>query len=311
MKKSLLTAAAVLAISAGAASAADLGAKMYTKAPPPPPAPVWDIAFGGAIASDYNFRGISQSDKGPSASAYFEPRFNLNPNLQLYAGIAGASVKLPTDPAAEIDFYAGIRPTFGALSFDLGVIYYYYPKEQQLFSAAGVLGTPLFTTPTAFPFTLGNTDYYEVYGKVSYAFNDSFSVGANVFYSPSWLNTGADGTYGSLTAKYTAPAGLLGSDLGMYVSGEVGHYWLGTGTNGVAAGVIFPDYNTWNVGVGFTWKVFTLDLRYYDTDMNKATCFAVGGDPKGFTNGTAQSNWCDATFIAKLSFDLTAATNLK
>ena len=112
--------------------------------------------------------------------------------------------------------------------------------------------------------------------------------------------------------KAIAPSSWFGtSGIGMYVSGEVGHYWLGTGTNGGAAGVIFPDYNTWNVGVGFTWKVFTLDLRYYDTDMNKATCFAVGGDPKGFTNGTAQSNWCDATFIAKLSFDLTAATNLK
>ena len=40
-----------------------------------------------------------------------------------------------------------------------------------------------------------------------------------------------------------------------------------------------PDYNTWNVGLGFTWKVFTLDLRYSDTDLTKGDCSAFTSDP--------------------------------
>ena len=78
-------------------------------------------------------------------------------------------------------------------------------------------------------------------------------------------------------------------------------------------GIPYADYNTWNVGLGFTWKVFTLDLRYYDTDLSKGDCNAFTSDPtaSGFGNvtsintGGAGSSWCGAAFVAKLSADLT------
>ena len=95
-----------------------------------PPPPAWDLAFGSAIASDYVFRGITQSNHKPSVAAYFEPRYNINKDLQLYAGIGGASICFPNRAAAEVDFYAGIRPTFGKLAFDFGVWYYWYPGGQ-------------------------------------------------------------------------------------------------------------------------------------------------------------------------------------
>jgi hypothetical protein len=72
------------------------------------------------------------------------------------------------------------------------------------------------------------------------------------------------------------------------------------------------------VGLGFTWKVFTLDLRYYDTDLSKGNCNAFTSDPTagGFNgvggfpaptaiNGGPASSWCGASFVAKLSADLT------
>jgi hypothetical protein len=46
----------------------------------------------------------------------------------------------------------------------------------------------------------------------------------------------------------------------------------------VPNGIPEPSYNTWNVGVGFTYKVFTLDLRYYDTDLSKGNCNAFTSD---------------------------------
>ena len=75
------------------------------------------------------------------------------------------------------------------------------------------------------------------------------------------------------------------------------------------------SYNTWNVGVGFTYKVFTLDLRYSDTDLSKGDCNAFTSDftrdrfgrPSTPINLGPGSKWCGATFIAKLSADVTAA----
>ena len=49
MKKTLVSVAAVLAIGVGAASAADLPAKVYKKAPPVVAFDPWDIAFGSEI----------------------------------------------------------------------------------------------------------------------------------------------------------------------------------------------------------------------------------------------------------------------
>src|SRR5262245_18950222 len=124
MKKLLLSVVAAVALATPA-----LAADMRLKAAPPPPPPLnpWDVAFGAGLTSDYIFRGISQSNRNPSVNAYFEPRYNVSPYLQLYAGVAGSRISFPNRAAAEIDGYAGIRPTFGPLALDFGGIVYWYP----------------------------------------------------------------------------------------------------------------------------------------------------------------------------------------
>jgi hypothetical protein len=97
MKKLVLAAAAATVLCTTSGLAADL--KPVLKAPPAveaTPSP-WDWAFGGALMSDYNFRGISQSNRGPSVTAYSETRYNVNSNWQLYAGSQYWAVTLPTD----------------------------------------------------------------------------------------------------------------------------------------------------------------------------------------------------------------------
>ena len=320
MKKTALSVAALLALGIGSASAADLGKKLYTKAPPVVAAvPAWDLAFGGGLASDYIFRGITQSNHKPSVSAYFEPRFNINPNFQVYAGVAGSSIAFPNRAAAEIDLYGGVRPTFGPVSLDLGGIYYWYPGGQ-CFNAV-ICPTGPGNLPINGNVAKADASYFEVYGKGTWAVTDIVSVGGNVYYTRNFLNTGANGTYASATAKITAPAGMLPNDLGAYVSGEYGRQWLGT-TDAFYALTQLPDYNTWNIGIGFTWKVVTLDLRYYDTSLNKGDCNAITGDHTAFAGVGTQfvtaanpggfgSNWCDARFVGKLSFDISAMQNLK
>src|SRR6202165_5969967 len=128
MKKLVLLATA-LAMVSGSAFAADLHLKAV-KAPPPAAFDPWDIAFGSAIMNDYVFRGVTQSNHKPSVTAYFEPRYNVTKDLQLYVGSAGESISFPNRAAAEIDIYGGIRPTIGMFAFDFGVWGYLYPGGQ-------------------------------------------------------------------------------------------------------------------------------------------------------------------------------------
>src|SRR5437660_3999983 len=152
MRKIILSTVAAVALATPA-----LAADMKVKALPPPVAPYnpWDVAFGAGITSDYNFRGITQSNHKPSVAAYFEPRWNVTSNVQFYVGVSGESIDFPNHAASEIDFYGGIRPTFDKLSLDFGFWYYYYPGGIT-FNGLGpaTTCTNLFFTPTGFRNTL-------------------------------------------------------------------------------------------------------------------------------------------------------------
>jgi uncharacterized protein (TIGR02001 family) len=352
MKKVALLATALAMVVSGSALAADMRVKAL-KAPPPPAFDPWDIAFGAGITNDYIFRGITQSNHKPSVNAYFEPRYNLTKDFQLYVGLGAASISFPNRAAAEVDAYGGARLTVGQFAFDVGAWGYLYPGGTCQYGAANAFnggttdaaGVPLSAECLQNALVNGNVlkkdvSFYEVYGKVNYTFNDNFSMGGNVYYTPSFLNSGAEGTYLSIVGKAIAPSTWFGtSGVGMYVSGEFGRQWLGTSdsfygtgfTNpGFAGpfpnGINYADYNTWNIGIGFTYKVFTLDFRYSDTNLSKGDCNAFTSDytARGNINGTnagtfitpinpsgVGSNWCGAAGIVKLSADLTALTNLK
>src|SRR3954462_15365465 len=298
MKKLTITAVAAFALATGSASAADLVTK--AKPAPAPEPSAWDLAFGSAIASDYVFRGITQSNHKPSVAAYFEPRYNINKDTQLYIGLAGESISFPNRAAAEIDIYGGIRPTIGMFAFDFGAWGYLYPGGQcfnaAAFPGSGIPGSDLQcilngNLPLNGNVAKKNASFYEVYGKVNVTLTDQFQVGVNEYYSPNFLNLGAWGNYASITGKWTAPSTTFGSSgVGMYISGEFGRQWLGTsdafyGTTVASAfggpfplGIPEPSYNPWNIGVGFTYKVFTLDFRYSDTNLSKGACNAFTSD---------------------------------
>ncbi len=280
MNKAMILGAGSLALLlAGPAMAADAPVRKAPAAAAAPATPDWDIAVTAAVMSDYNFRGITQSNHGPSGTAAFEFQYNKIPAGQLYAGIQAWAINFPankffTDPSAEIDLFGGWRNTWGKFGLDLGGIYYWYPREQ--FNGA-----------------ISDTDYWEVYGKATYAVTDKFSVGSAVWYTPDLLNTGANATYANLTAKYVLPD-LNPRGLGWFVSGELGHWWVGT-TNATNGSVDMPGYNYWNLGLGFTYKALTLDLRYNDTGLSKTGC-------ANMVLSVPANNYCDARFIATLSY---------
>ncbi|RTL48410.1 MAG: hypothetical protein EKK40_18080 [Bradyrhizobiaceae bacterium] len=323
MKKVSFAVAAMVVTGLGlaSASAADLP-KKYVKAPVVEAFNPWDLAFGAAVMSDYVFRGVTQTNHGPGVTAYFEPRYNFTKDLQAYVGTSFENVSFANRAAGEVDIYGGIRPTFGALAFDFGVWGYLYPGGQCANGTAGISAGSCSANGSNIYIFNGNVlkkdvSFYEAYAKATWNVNDNLAIGGNYFYSPNFLNFGFDSSYASITAKWITP-NFMPWGIGSYVSGEYGHQWLGT-TDSFYGNVTLKDYNTWNVGVGFTKSVFTLDLRYSGTDMSKGDCNALTSDWKTTQTGYVTpanssgygSNWCGDTFIAKLGFDLTAASNLK
>jgi uncharacterized protein (TIGR02001 family) len=309
---------------AGMAATSAMAADMATKAPPaaaPPPSP-WDVAITAALMTDYNFRGITQSAHEPSTQATFEPRYNFNANWQAYAGVSGESIDFPNHAAAEIDLYGGIRPTFDKLALDFGVWEYWYPGGQ-CFSGA-VAPTPVgcqaITAAPSANVIVKNESFIEWYAKATYTISDQWSVEGQFYYSPSVSGSGASGEYYTGNITYTAPSSWFpaNSGLGGYVSGDIGWWQLGTSSAfyavaGFPNGIPYTSYANWDAGFGWTYKAFTLDLRYYDTNLNKGDCnaftsaYTAGGVANTAINpGGNSSNWCSAAYIAKLSF----ATNL-
>jgi uncharacterized protein (TIGR02001 family) len=311
-----------LVLVAGLATSA-MAADMATKAPPAPaPAPdPWDVAITSALMTDYNFRGITQSDHKASTQAGFELRYTYSPTWQYYAGISGESISFPNRAAAEIDLYGGVRPTFDKLALDFGFWYYAYPGGTCFQSTLPNCQATLVNANVA----KANASFYEIYGKATYTFNDQWAAGIQEWYSPSVSNTGSVGWYTVGNVTYTAPSTYFASGWGGYISADLGYWGLGksdafygqgasTATVNLIAGDPYKSYWNWDAGFGITYKAFTLDLRYYDTNLNKGDCNAftsdyTAGGSANVTNanpGGAGSNWCSAAYIAKLSF----ATNL-
>ena len=74
-------------------------------------------------------------------------------------------------------------------------------------------------------------------------------------------------------AKFTAPGTWFATGWGGYASGDLGYWKLGTsdsfyGVAGFPGGIPYTSYWNWDAGIGFTYKVFTLDLRYYGTNLS-------------------------------------------
>jgi uncharacterized protein (TIGR02001 family) len=143
------------------------------------------FSFNAGVASDYVFRGVSQTD-GPQVFGGVD--FSNGP---IYAGAWISNVDFGDDTDAEIDLYVGVKPEAGPVTLDFAYIYYGYINEpggadyaySEFKAAASIPAGPV-TIGTAWyysPEFFGNTGA-ALYGEVnaSYAINDKWSVGGAV-----------------------------------------------------------------------------------------------------------------------------------
>jgi uncharacterized protein (TIGR02001 family) len=230
----------------------------------------WSITLGGT--SDYVFRGISQTFEDPAAQGSIDVGYGI-----FYAGIWASNVDfgapaLGSDANAEVDLYAGIKPTWGPVTFDFGAIYYWYP-------GASNFGN----------FVAGDkqVDYVELKAGYSLAspWIKNLTTGTTVYWSPDYtLESGSVFTLES-NASYLFPAvGIFTPTL----SGAYGSVY-GDDSEGFSPGgaVGDDDYSYWNVGLSLAVEKFTFDFRYWDTDI----------DVKSTGGSCVEQGLCDERFV--------------
>ncbi|MGE0761179.1 MAG: TorF family putative porin, partial [Pirellulaceae bacterium] len=176
----------------------------------------------------------------------------------------------------ETDFYAGIKPVWGPVTFDLGVIYYAYP--------GGKDGGPAINQ-------FRELDYVE--GKVgaSVSLIPKLTTGVTVFYSPQY--TGGQGEVVTVegVAAYEFPAFFK---IVPTLSGTLG------GVFGDAGSINDPfitangkdSYMYWNAGMTFGLDKLSIDFRYWDTNIPDGGAIAA----TGFCS--AKLLGCDERFVA-------------
>jgi uncharacterized protein (TIGR02001 family) len=234
--KPLLAALPALAAAfalAGAASAQEQPVKEPAEAAAPEDtaqsdeSPI-DIAFNIGVASDYVFRGVSQTDEEVQVFGGVDATFG-----SAYAGVWASNVDFSpfgdTSTEAEIDIYAGFKPEAGGFVFDFGGIYYTYLDQ---------------------PEGSAELNYFEFKAAASRAVGPA-TFGGAIFYSPEFTGEVGDATYFEANAAYTI------NDV-VSVSGALGRQTFAD---------IDADYTTWNLGATFVvGPGFGLDIRYWDTD---------------------------------------------
>ncbi len=158
--KTTFIAAAAFAVAALAAGSASAGA----------------FSYNVAATNDYVFRGLSQTNGDAAISGGIDYSHGM-----FYAGTWASNVSFGHD--YELDVYAGVKPSAGKFSFDLGAITYYYGNKAynttELKAAVshplgkGTIGVAAFDNVD-----YGKTYYYELNG--SYPFTGKLSASGAV-----------------------------------------------------------------------------------------------------------------------------------
>lgn len=192
-----------------------------------------------AVASDYLFRGISQTRNRPAVSMTLD----LQHDSGVYIGAFASNVSFPGSNARqELDLLAGYRFEVGGLALDLGGVYYTYPGYDKN-------GTYEY-------------NYFEVMAKASYTI-DPVKMVATAAWSPDFYFESGDAFYLEGGADISLP-------LDFTLSGRFGYQWIEKNSRYGA-----KDYSNWSIAVSREVVAgFLLTVGYYDTDLSKAECFA-------------------------------------
>jgi hypothetical protein len=214
------------------------------------------------IASDYRFRGISQTYVGPAIqggidyghpSGFYIGNWNSNVASQVFTGGSGI----------EMDFYGGYKKSFGDIGMDVGYIYYYYPKAE--------FGSKKFDNQE---FYIGGS-WKWLSAKLNYALSDYFGLNTQQAAGGYWVD--------KETGAALDPSGTMGKSKGTYYFDLTATYPVSDKLNVIAHyGMLNVktyndlDYNDWKLGVTYDMSGWILGASYIDTDAKNNWYYTAG-----------------------------------
>ena len=223
--------------------------------------PDHEVSFNVGLASEYRYRGISQSRLDPAISAGAD--YTHNPT-GLYAGTWVSSIKWIKDGGdiasapyngkgpVEVDLYFGKKGDLGkGFGYDVGGLYYWYPDNNYALSSA-------------------NANTFELYGKLTYG-------PAYVKYSHSTTNL-----FGNANTKNSGYIDV-GADIdlgsGYTLNLHAGHQRV--------KNLSVASYSDYKVGLSKEFFGVGFGLAVIGTDADKNLYVTPASDGSKFTGRTA------------------------
>lgn len=202
----------------------------------------WTIGGSATLASDYVFRGFSQTDEEPATQASITATHDSGFSASLW----GSNVDFNDGDESSIEIDATLSYGFaaGPGTLTVGGIYYAYPGA----------GSNL------------NYDYLEGFIGYSFTLADTLTVNPQVFYSPDFFAGSGDAVYA--TAALSAPVTAIE---GLNLTGSLSRQWIEDNARFGA-----PDYTDWSAGISYTASnKLGLSVKYYDTGISQDRCSSL------------------------------------
>ena len=187
------------------------------------------------LASDYLFRGQSQTDNNPT----IQGGFDFAHEGGLYLGTWASNINFAN--GLEIDYYGGFTGEVNGFTFDLMGIYYMYPS-----SGEGV-----------------GVDYWEIGPSVSYTFGGELAptLGVGLMYSDDFSFNSGESYWTYADLGFTLPNDF---GLGFHIGNQ-------TIDDPVAWGT--PSWVEYNVSLSKALGPYNFGVKFLDTDIEPADCF--------------------------------------
>lgn len=202
----------------------------------------WTIGGSATAATDYIFRGFSQTDEEPA----MQGSISATHDSGFAASIWGSNVDFNDGDEASVEMDGTLSYTFpaGPGNFTLGGIYYAYPGADSNL----------------------NYDYVEAFAGYSFTIADTVSFNPQIFYSPDFFAGSGDAVYAT-----TGVTVLVKSIEGLSLVGSAGHQWIDDNAQFGA-----PDYTDWSAGLSYTASnKLGLSVKYYDTSVSDDRCSSL------------------------------------
>lgn len=235
------------------------------------------------VTTNYLFRGISQTERGPAVQGNLEYSYGFG-MVTPYVGSFISNVQFPDGSFGalrqrlEVDFFGGVRiEPVDKFVLDFGAITYLYPTNT------------VDKNPT--PQGVGNPQWTEVYGKASYDFGLVKLVGS-VFYTAHFSAASGKGVYVESGADVPLPF------FDLTAIGRIGRQTIERNAN-----FGFPDYTTWNLGLSREVLGFIVTGMYSDTNVKRGA--ALGADINRVNQTITEEN----RKLTKGTFVLSVARN--